>query len=83
MAPIKRLLRNIMAGAATVLAPQAGSYSHYKGRKFDCAESDLDALKGDVSAIGDDFHKACELGRELVKAQPACEAGRGRLNDQQ
>lgn len=67
---MNRMLKNILSGIGTVLvlSPATG-YSHYRGHGVDFSQSDLDALKSDVRAIGGDFHKACELGRKRVEAE--------------
>ena len=69
---VNRMLKNILSGIGSVLVmyPSAG-YSHYRGQGVDLERNDLEALRADVRAIGGDFHKAAELGRERVEAEKA------------
>jgi hypothetical protein len=61
------MLKNILSGIGSVLVlcPTSG-YSHYKGNGIDLERSDFEALQADVKAIGEDFYKAAEQGRQRV-----------------
>jgi len=69
---MNRMLKNILSGIGSVLVlyPTAG-YSHYRGHGIDLDRSDIEALRGDVRAIGKDFYKAAEQGRKRVEAEKA------------
>lgn len=69
---MNRVLKNILSGVGSVLVlyPSTG-YSHYRGPGVDYERNDLEALRADVYAIGRDFHKAAELGRERVEVEKA------------
>jgi hypothetical protein len=70
---VNRMIKNILSGIGSVLVlcPTTG-YSHYRGVEDSLTRTDLEALQLDVQAIGKDFYKAAEQGRQHVaKAQKA------------
>ena len=64
---MNRMLRNLLSGIGSVLVlcPAQG-YSHYRGHGSELARTDFEALQGDVQAIGRDFYKAAEQGKQRV-----------------
>ncbi len=67
---MSRSLRNILSGMGSVLDLSPGSrYEHYKGDASPFVANDMEALRDDVRAIGQDFYQATEHGREYVERQ--------------
>ncbi|WNF56044.1 MULTISPECIES: hypothetical protein [Pseudomonas] len=66
------MIKNILSGIGSVLVlcPTSG-YSHYKGNGIDFERSDFEALQADVEAIGVDFYKAADHGREYAAEKKA------------